>query len=370
MTSEKIIVSSKEIEQAAPEAHSAPTELKRLPSPIPLWAKIALALLVPVLPVLCALALILRIAFRSQPPRDRSAMASFLLTLLIVSGFLTTVGVVLVLSLVPVPAIVNSGLPDLDERTDFPAIASGAVLSSAEVSSKLKSLVIVVSPTVRLWSRQEVAGSSFGAGMLLEANSDGYLFATANHVATHAPVRDGGPPPHVMVATASGVWSTADVIAASTPLDLALLWVPRHSGQGRFIQPIAQAVDGEPVFVIGHPEGLKYTLSTGLVSGLHAPMIQISAAVSPGNSGGPVYNDRGGLIGVVSSKFDRSLDANAENLGFAVQAEMLRDPTRWSFYGSGQKRLETFLNDLKTGQIASPQIDKQSRTQSRTQNDR
>jgi S1-C subfamily serine protease len=139
--------------------------------------------------------------------------------------------------------------------------------------------------------------------------------------------------------------------------------VPRHSGQGKFIQPISQAVDGEPVFVIGHPEGLKYTLSTGLVSGLHAPMIQISAAVSPGNSGGPVYDDHGDLIGVVSSKFDRSVDANAENLGFAVEAEMLRDPTRWSFYGTGQKMLGAYLNDLKSGQTTSPQIDKQSRTQ-------
>ncbi len=196
--------------------------------------------------------------------------------------------VALVFSFVPVPAIVNSGLPELDERTDFPSLASGAVLSSAEVSSKLKPLAIVVSPTVTLWSRQEVAGPAFGAGVLLEANQEGYLYATANHVASHAKVADGGPPPHVMVTTAAGVWSTADVIATAVPLDLALLWVPRHSGQGKFVQPISAAVDGEPVFVIGHPEGLKYTLSTGLVSGLRDQSIQISAAISPGNSGGPV----------------------------------------------------------------------------------
>jgi S1-C subfamily serine protease len=363
MPAEKIIVSSEEIGKVVPEAQAAPTELKRLPSPIPLWAKAVLSLLVPLLPVLCAVAIVLRLAFRTQPPRDRSAMASFLLTLLIISGFLTTIGVVLVISFAPIPAIVNTGLPDLDERADFPSLTSGTVLTSAEVSSKLKSLVIVVSPAVSVWGRQEIVGQSFGAGVLLDANQDGYLFATANHVATHAAVRDGGPPPHVMVTTAAGVWSTADVVAASVPLDMALLWVPRHSGQGKFIQPISEAVDGEAIFVIGHPEGLKYTLSTGLVSGLHDKVIQISAAVSPGNSGGPVYDSHGELVGIVSSKVDRNLDANAENLGFAAQAEMLHDPLRWSFYGTGRKKLQTYLDDLSNGQTTSPQIDKQSKTQ-------
>jgi S1-C subfamily serine protease len=362
MTSEKITVSTEEIEQAIPEAHAAPTDLKRLPAPIPLWAKVALALLVPLLPLLCVVAIILRLAFRTQSPRDRSAMASLLLTLLIISGFLTSVGVALVLSFVPVPAIVNTGLPVLDERADFPKLSTGTMLSSAEVSSKLKSLVIVVSPAVTLWSRQEVAGQSFGAGMLLEANQDGYLFATAYHVVSRAEPRAGGSPPHVMVTTEEGVWSNAEVVAVAAPLDLALLWVPRHSGQGKFIQPISEAADGEPVFVIGHPEGLNYTLSTGLVSGFRDQMIQISAAISPGNSGGPVYDNHGGLIGIVSSKFDRNLDSNAENLGFAEQAEMLRDPERWSFYGNGRKRLETYLNDLQAGQAPSPQIGKQPKT--------
>lgn len=362
MTSGKITVSSEEIEQAVPEAHAPPTELKRLPAAIPLWAKVALAMLVPLLPLLCVVATILRLAFRTQPPRDRSAMASLLLTLLIISGLLTTVGVAVVLSFVPVPAIVNTGLPVLDERADFPTLTTGATLSSAEISSKLKSLVIVVSPAVTLWSRQEVAGSSFGAGMLLEANQDGYLFATANHVVSHAAPRAGGSPPHVMVTTEEGIWSNAEVVAVAAPQDLALLWVPRHSGNGKFIQPISAATDGEPVFVIGHPEGLNYTLSTGLVSGFRDQMIQISAAISPGNSGGPVYDDHGGLIGIVSSKFDRNLDSNAENLGFAAQSEMLLDPARWSFYGTGRKRLETYLNDLQRGQPSSPQTGKQTRT--------
>jgi S1-C subfamily serine protease len=68
---------------------------------------------------------------------------------------------------------------------------------------------------------------------------------------------------------ASGTWGAADVIARHRNLDLALLWVPRDSGGGNFAEPIASSsdvTDGESVFVIGHPEGLRFTLSTGIIS--------------------------------------------------------------------------------------------------------
>lgn len=350
MASEKVTVSLDEIDKTVVETNAPLAALKPLPPAIPLWSRIALSALSLVLPLLCVVTVILRVAFRSQPPRDRNAMTSFLSTLLVISGLITTVAFALVLTLapLPVPGIVNAGLPELDERTDFPSLKANAVLSSADVSRELKPLVIVVSPAVTQWSRQETPGSSFGAGMLLEADKDGYLFATANHVVGKIAAQENGTPQHVMVTTAAGVWSTADVIAAAVPLDLALLWVPRRAGNGDFVQPISKATDGEPVFVIGHPEGLKYTLSTGLISGLRDQVIQISAAVSPGNSGGPVYDDHGSLLGIVSSKFDRNVDANGENLGFAAQAVMLQDPAKWAFYGNGRDRLADYLKALQS----------------------
>lgn len=353
MASEKVTVSLDEIEKTVAEdrpAQAPLAALKPLPPAIPLWSRIALSALTLVLPLLCIVTVILRVAFRSQAPRERNAITSFLSTLLVISGLLTSIAFALVLSLshLPVPGLVNSGLPELDERADFPPLTANAILSSADVSRELKSLVIVVSPAVTQWSRQEAPGSSFGAGMLLEADKDGYLFATANHVVGTITAKEGGTPQHVMVTTAAGLWSTADVIAAAVPLDLALLWVPRHAGKGDFVQPIAKPTDGEPIFVIGHPEGLKYTLSTGLISGLRDQIIQISAAISPGNSGGPVYNNHGGLLGIVSSKFDRNMDANGENLGFAAQAVALRDPSKWVFYGEGRSRLADYLQALSS----------------------
>jgi S1-C subfamily serine protease len=350
MPAEKVVVSADEIDRTVSGSESAltPVSFKPLPPPIPVWARVLMWLMVPVLPLLCVVALVLKLASRGQEPRVRHALTSLLTLLLAISGLLTTVAGVLAVSLAPLPVISNSGLASLDERTDFPDLTKAATLSSTDVSSRLKPLVVVVSPMVRLWNHGKVAGPSFGAGVLLEAGRDGYLFATANHVVTHGAVRSGGDAPDAMVSTAEGIWSTAQVVATASSLDLALLWVPRHSGTGHFVQPIADPADGEDIFVIGHPEGLKYTLSTGIVSGLRDKDIQISAVISPGNSGGPVYDAHGRLIGIVSATFDRSRDANAENLGFAARAGLVRDTGSWTFYRDGRERLSDYLKQMPT----------------------
>ncbi len=86
---------------------------------------------------------------------------------------------------------------------------------------------------------------------------------------------------------------------------------------------------GETVYAVGNPLGeLAYSMSTGTVSGLDRVivteeasqginMFQIDAAVSPGNSGGPVYNTHGEVIGIVTAK---SGETNTEGLGFAIPA--------------------------------------------------
>ena len=94
-----------------------------------------MSLLIVALPLLCIVALILKIASRGQAPRVRHAIASYLTTLFIASGLLTTVAAVLIVSFIPIPALVNSGLPSLDEQTDFPALTPTATLTSADCSS-------------------------------------------------------------------------------------------------------------------------------------------------------------------------------------------------------------------------------------------
>jgi len=345
---DKIVISPNEIT----EIKETPEQLARvepkLPTAIPWWARISVGVLVLCLPLLCLITIILRVAFRGQTPRIRYAWTGFLSTLLIISGFLTSAMAVVALSLGPLPSIAGmaTGLAELDERTDFPTLPAAKDLSGADASSDLKPLVAVISPTAQtFFGKREVLSNSFGAGMLLEASDQGYLFATARHVIGIGAwgLKDKH---RALVSLRSGIWAGAEVIARHTNLDLVLVWIPRHSGHADFVQPIARPKEGETIFVIGHPEGLKYTLSTGIVSRIENSTLQISAPVSPGNSGGPVYDQQGNLLGVVSSTLDKSYQPNAENLNFAVSAQALLKENDWEFSKNGKEHLVDYLKKL------------------------
>jgi len=342
---EKIVIESREVAEVVPSLPDQPSRLEpKLAPAIPLWAKLAMAPLVLLLPVLCLITLVLRVAMRGLPPRTRFAWLSYLSTLLIVSGMLTSIAAVVAVAFVPLPAIVSGSLNELDSKHAFPALPSATPLTATEVSDQLKPLVTVITPARRTWfSHNEMPSSGFGAGVLLKAGPDGYLILTARHVIDESLTGNGGS--RALVAMASGTWAGGDVIARHKFRDLCLIWVPRESGTGNFTQPIMpgnQVSEGENIFVIGHPQGLRFTLSTGIISRSDDAAIQISAPVSPGNSGGPVYDDRGNLVAIVTSMVDRGMSPNAENLNFAVRADAVMQPDNWNFAKDGRKRLDDY----------------------------
>ena len=346
---DKIVISTAEVAVAtAPVERPAQLEPK-LPPVVSWWAKVSLAPLALVLPLLCLIAIVLRVAMRNLPPRTRHGWTTFLNTLLISSGLLTSAGTIVVLSFVPLPSVASAGLSELDERVDFPNLPTTSPMSAKDVSENLKPLVAVISPPRRSWlTHEEMPTASFGAGMLLQANTEGYLFVTARHVLDGPAWNTSKGGSRALLAMASGTWGTADVIARNKTLDLILLWVPREIGRGTFLQPVAKLpppAEGETVVVIGHPEGLRFTLSTGIISRMNGSMIQMSAPVSPGNSGGPVFDDRGNLVAIVTSMVDKNGDPNAENLNFAVRADALLDDSKWDFSKFGHKRLTDYLSD-------------------------
>jgi S1-C subfamily serine protease len=347
---DKIVISPNEITEIK-QGPDLPARIEpKLPPTIPWWARLSVGILVLFLPLLCLVTIILRVAFRGQTPRIRYAWTSFLSTLLILSGFLTSAAAVLLFSFGSVPAIVATGLSELDERTDFPALPASKDLSGSDAASELKPLVAVIAPTAQsFFSKREILSNSYGAGLLLEADEKGYLFATARHVIGlgNWSLKDKH---RAMLSLSSGVWAGAEVIAKHSNLDLVLIWIPRHSGFGEFVQPITTPKEGQTIFVIGHPEGLKYTLSTGIISRMENSTLQISAPVSPGNSGGPVYDQQGNLLGVVSSTLDKSYQPNAENLNFAVTAQALLREGGWEFAKDGQERLQKYLKTMTAQQ--------------------
>jgi S1-C subfamily serine protease len=343
---EKIVIGANEVAEVAPSPPDQPKRLEpQLPPPIAVWTRVAMSPLVLFLPLLCLVTLVLRFAMRGLPPRTRIAWLSFLSTLLIISGIITSAAAVLSVAFVPLPAIVSRNLVELDAKTNFPELPSIRPLNAKDVSEELKPLVAVISPARRTWiSKNELPSNGFGAGVLLFAGPEGYLLMTARHVVEQSKFANSTG--RALVAMASGTWAGGDVIAEHRDLDLSLIWVPRESGSGEFVQPVEPKLDiseGENVFVIGHPEGLRFTLSTGIISRSDQDILQISAPVSPGNSGGPVYDDRGNLLGIVTSMVDRNLSPNAENLNFVVRADAVLDADRWNFPGSGRKYLDEFL---------------------------
>lgn len=83
--------------------------------------------------------------------------------------------------------------------------------------------------------------------------------------------------------------------------DLALLALPEGPAYPTIEMGDVDALRvGDGVLAIGAPHGLAWTLSTGHISGLHAESIQTSAPLNPGNSGGPLLDLQGRLIGVNS----------------------------------------------------------------------
>lgn len=106
---------------------------------------------------------------------------------------------------------------------------------------------------------------------------------------------------------------TGTVQAASEAADVALIVVP---GQLKPLKVSSQPVaPGQPVLVIGSPLGLGGSVTTGSVSALRNDFIQFSAPVSPGNSGGPVVNQSGEVVGVTEAK---AVGVGVEGIAIAV----------------------------------------------------
>ena len=172
---------------------------------------------------------------------------------------------------------------------------------------------------------EEVALPGVGSGFLVD--DQGHVM-TAAHVVQTADL--------VEVEFASGEKTTAAIVASDPMKDVALL---KLDAPPRDIDPLTLADSdrvevGQEVFVIGAPLGLAHTLTVGHVSARHrvddggigllnVETFQTDAAINRGNSGGPLFNRRGEVIGIVSHI--RSVSGGSEGLGFAVTSNAAVD---------------------------------------------
>ena len=217
--------------------------------------------------------------------------------------------------------IFDKDIPTIDrvegdpELRFFCTAAEGEALTAQEVYAAVNPSVVMVAVAI------DEEKASIGTGVIL--TEDGYVVTNAHVIA-------GGL--SAWVALDTGEVLDAELVGFDSNEDLALLKLV--DGQGL---PTARLGDsdacvvGDQVYAIGNPLGveLRGTLTNGLISAIDRQvtmegrvmtMLQTTAALNNGNSGGPLINDRGQVIGINTMKMSggKTATATVEGLGFAV----------------------------------------------------
>ena len=153
------------------------------------------------------------------------------------------------------------------------------------------------------------------------------VFITHNIIATNHHVIEGCRESKVKLShEATEYW--AEVVEVDAFHDVALLKVKDFSSNHIVKIQVALPEIGSDVIVSGSPEGLEGTITSGIISAIREFegrdnfLLQISAPISPGSSGGPVINKSGLLVGISRAGFN---SVDAQNLNFAVPARYIQE---------------------------------------------
>ncbi|MDO8578263.1 MAG: trypsin-like peptidase domain-containing protein [Dehalococcoidales bacterium] len=169
--------------------------------------------------------------------------------------------------------------------------------------------------------RGRVIGEGQGSGFLI--NTDGTIL-TNNHVVEGAS--------KILVVFNNGKTVSANVVGTDSIHDLALIKVDPSAVSG--VTPLTLADSntvkpGQMAIAMGFPFGLDESITVGVISGLNRTvsgsrltgMLQTDAALNPGNSGGPLLNANGEVIGINTAI---ETQAGAEGIGFAIPSNVAR----------------------------------------------
>ncbi len=151
----------------------------------------------------------------------------------------------------------------------------------------------------------------------------GFIITSDGFIVTNAHVLSGGS--YVEALTYNKEKISASFIGYNVEMDLALLKI---SGNYDYLE-LAKADEfetGDKVIAIGNPLGLQFSVSQGIISAIHREgpnningYIQTDAALNPGNSGGPLINTEGEVVGINNFKI-----GSGESLGFALESPFIK----------------------------------------------
>jgi len=205
-----------------------------------------------------------------------------------------------------------------------PVASSSAPLSVNQIYRKAYRGVVEITVTSNSGGQQTPFGGGSGE---TQAEGSGWVYDDQGHIVTNEHVVDGAT--SISVQFWNGKTYTAHLVGSDKTTDLAVIKVDAPSSQ-LFPLSVGSSSDlqvGDGVVAIGSPFGLEETVTSGIVSALHRSIdsqsqftitnaIQTDAAINHGNSGGPLLDSQGRVVGVNSQIKSESGD-NA-GVGFAI----------------------------------------------------
>lgn len=225
---------------------------------------------------------------------------------------------------------------------------TGAQVYAANVGSSVGITTELV--TTNFWG-QTVKGAAAGSGFVV--THDGYIL-------TNYHVIDGAS--SIQVAFADGTSYPATLVGGEEPNDIAVLKIDADGLTPVVMGDSDNLVVGEQVCAIGNPLGeLTFTFTSGYVSakdrtismqnGEVMNMLQTDTAINSGNSGGPLFNMYGQVIGITTAKYSSSSSSSAsiEGIGFAIPINDVKDMVKDIIekgYVTGKPNVGIIMSDV------------------------
>ncbi len=153
------------------------------------------------------------------------------------------------------------------------------------------------------------------------AQGSGFIISSDGYIITNAHVLSGGHYVKVLTYEADS-WKSAELIGYDNTMDVAVIKISGNGHDYLNFDDSDSLVIGEKVIALGNPLGLSFSVTEGIISGLKREgsnnlpaYIQIDAPLNRGNSGGPLINKKGKVIGINNFKIQ-----GGENIGFALES--------------------------------------------------
>lgn len=183
----------------------------------------------------------------------------------------------------------------------------------------------------RAQTAQVIAKKAFGSTVLLVMeDSNGQplslgsgFFVRDGEIASNLHVVEGAARGYAKLVGQKTKYDIEGITSVDAERDLVVLKISASGSQTLSLSNSDAVQVGEPVYAVGNPQGLEGTFSQGIVSSIREvgtdKLLQITAPISPGSSGGPVLNGKGEVIGVSVATF-----RGGQNLNFAIPSNYLK----------------------------------------------